>query len=403
MKQGVIIAGSGRGSAFAQRIIREGRRRVVAIVDTNMEIHEKLRKRFDEEYGSPETAVMGSLEEALKTFPVPEADTVLIVTPNNTHAELLRLALEAGRHVLLEKPVAADMGDLGKIARLAKNTDRVIQLGFVMRYSPLWQKILEIAQSGKLGTIGMIQQNEWIDFAHSGNAYRRGWRRKLAVTGGFMNEKCSHDLDLICNMKKGQAEPVKVYSVAGTQMFPVKDTPVSCPACGDKECPFRYKAPPASNPHYQLAEKDMNRCVFHSDADIVNIQSITVTFSDGTQAIHTLIPYTGGEAHRSVFIHGTEGFLRAFQGESSCSLEVALYRESGMRLIPVPLDADAADGHGGGDAFILNDLFDCIENHRHPEATVCDGLRASLIAFAADESARKGESVDLMPKLAEIR
>ena len=43
MKQGVIIAGSGRGSAFAQRIIREGRRRVVAIVDTNMEIHEKLR------------------------------------------------------------------------------------------------------------------------------------------------------------------------------------------------------------------------------------------------------------------------------------------------------------------------------------------------------------------------
>ena len=76
MKQGVIIAGSGRGSAFAQRIIREGRRRVVAIVDTNMEIHEKLRKRFDEEYGSPETAVMGSLEEALKTFPVPEADTL---------------------------------------------------------------------------------------------------------------------------------------------------------------------------------------------------------------------------------------------------------------------------------------------------------------------------------------
>lgn len=60
----------------------------------------------------------------------------------------------------------------------------------------------------------------------------------------------------------------------------------------------------------------MNRCVFHSDADIFNIQSITVTFSDGTQAIHTLIPYTGGEAHRSVFIHGTEGFLRAFQGKA---------------------------------------------------------------------------------------
>ena len=93
-------------------------------------------------------------------------------------------------------------------------------------------------------------------------------------------------------------------------------TSVFCQLCGGKECPFRYKAPPASNPHYQLAEKDMKRCVFHSDADIFNIQSITVTFSDGTQAIHTLIPYTGGEAHRSVFIHGTEGFLRAFQGKA---------------------------------------------------------------------------------------
>ena len=62
MKQGVIIAGSGRGNAFAQRIIKEKRRRVVAMVDTNTEIHEKLRKRFDEEYSSPETAIMSSLE-----------------------------------------------------------------------------------------------------------------------------------------------------------------------------------------------------------------------------------------------------------------------------------------------------------------------------------------------------
>lgn len=152
MKQGVIIAGSGRGSAFAQRIIWEGRRRVVAIVDTNMEIHEKLRKRFDEEYGSPETAVMGSLEEALKTFPVPEADTVLIVTPNNTHAELLRLALEAGRHVLLEKPVAADMGDLGKIARLAKiriaSSSLVLSCVILLSGRKYW-KLLSLASLGQ--------------------------------------------------------------------------------------------------------------------------------------------------------------------------------------------------------------------------------------------------------------
>ena len=173
---GVIIAGSGRGSAFAQKLIRDSIRPVVAMVDTNLDIHPQLRKRFAEEYGSPETVILASLEEALKRFPKETADTVLIVTPNNTHAELLRLTLEAGRHALLEKPVAADKNDLLKIADITRNTEQVIQLGFVLRYSPLWHKVVEIAQSGRLGAIGMIQQNEWIDFVHSGNAYRRGWR-----------------------------------------------------------------------------------------------------------------------------------------------------------------------------------------------------------------------------------
>jgi Predicted dehydrogenases and related proteins len=218
-----------------------------------------------------------------------------------------------------------------------------------------------------------------------------------------MNEKCSHDLDLICNMKKGQAEPSRVYSVAGTQMFPAKDTPATCPECRDGSCPFRYQTPSPGNQHYQLAENNMNVCVFRSDADIFNIQSVTITFHDGTQAIHTLIPYTGGEAHRSVFIHGTEGFLHAFQGESSCSLEIAIYRESGMQLKPILLNAPANDGHGGGDSFILDDLFDCIEENRKPDASVYDGLRASLIAFAADESARTGQVIDLKDRLARIR
>lgn len=201
MKKSVIIAGSGRGSAFAQRIIREGRRNVAAMVDTNTAIHDKLRNRFDMEYGSPDTVICTTLTEALARFPKEMADTVLIVTPNHTHETLLREALATGRHVMLEKPVSSAPVDLPKIAQLANHTDLVIQLGFVLRYSPFWHSVVEICRTGKLGTIGMIQQNEWLDFAHSGNAYRRGWRRKQSATGGFLNEKCSHDLDLICAYK----------------------------------------------------------------------------------------------------------------------------------------------------------------------------------------------------------
>lgn len=186
-------------------------------------------------------------------------------------------------------------------------------------------------------------------------------------------------------------------------MFPErKDTPETCNQCADAPCPFRYQEPPPGNPHYQLAREDLGKCVYRTDADIFNIQSVMLTFGDGTQGILTLIPYTGGEAHRSVTIHGTEGCLRGYQSESRSSLEVAIYRESGMEFRPVDLTL-TEDGHGGGDSFITNDLFDCIEQNRKPEATVYDGLRASLLAFAADESAHTGLPVDVKQQLEELK
>ena len=402
MKKGVIIAGSGRGSAFAKMILKEGRRRVIAMVDTNTALHEKLRKRFTEEYGSPETDIITNLEEALAKYPKEAADAVFIVTPNNTHAELLRQALEAGRHVMLEKPLAADMEDLKKIGKLRLSyPDQIIHLGFGMRYGVLWRKVAEIVKSGRIGKVCMIQTNEWIDFAHSGNAYRRGWRRSQAVTGGFLNEKCSHDLDFLCELKQKEADPVKVYSVAGRQMFQKEGTPERCSLCSDAACPFRWKDRPSY--HYQLAERDFGKCVFRTDADVFNIQSVTLTFSDGTQAIHTLLPYTGLSPRRFLFVHGTDGFLhgQAIEDEG-LYLQGTFYRESGMKQIDFPLEYDRFAGHGGSDENLLKGFFDSLDGLREPDAEIYDGIRASLIAFSADESALSGEAVNLRPRLAEF-
>jgi predicted dehydrogenase len=395
-RNGVIIVGSGRGSLFARIIIEGGQRVVAAMVDSNTEIHEPLRQRFREEYHSPDTLVMGSLEEALVRFPQAQADSVLIVTPNHTHAEMLRLALTARRHVLLEKPVAADDADLRRIAALVAATDRIVQVGFVLRYSRFFRKIKQLIDDGTIGRVVMMQINEWLDFAHSGTAYRRGWRRHQALTGGFLNEKCSHDLDLLCWFKDGQALPTRVYSAAGTEMFPPKDTPKNCLECDDRPCPFRYHQPPFQL-RFQLKndEKNDSRCVFRSDADIFNHQSVIITYSDGTQGLLTLASYSG-EPGRTLNIHGTEGYLRGNleRGE----LELAVYRRSGAKLEPIPLLLDD-DGHGGGDSFILPEFFDCIERGVPPSSSVKDGLRASAIAFAADDSAASGQAVDLVDRL----
>ena len=191
MTKGVIIAGAGRGLVFAKLIAAanpESRRRniqncvdwmqlssntqsrplnrtVSAIVDCNVAAHERIRRELDE-CGLTECAIYSSLETALDEIPEEQADAVMIVTPNATHADLTELALARHRHVFLEKPIAASWPDVVRISRAAAAApDRVVLLGFVLRYSNFYRRIKEICDSGILGNIVMIQADERLDRA----------------------------------------------------------------------------------------------------------------------------------------------------------------------------------------------------------------------------------------------
>lgn len=113
MKHGIIIAGSGRGLYFADLLARTPGLKescsVKAVVDIRKENHDALRTRLNES-GLTETKILTTLPEALEALPCKEAQSVLIVTPNTTHAELAEQSLRAGRHLLLEKPIARGLG-----------------------------------------------------------------------------------------------------------------------------------------------------------------------------------------------------------------------------------------------------------------------------------------------------
>ncbi|WP_176012357.1 Gfo/Idh/MocA family protein [Victivallis sp. Marseille-Q1083] len=382
-----IIAGSGRGLFFAEMLIRDLKMPVVAMVETNTEIHPQVRQRLAE-YGSPDTVLCRTLAEAHERFP--RADRVFIATPNTTHADLFEEALQANFHVMLEKPVAAHPADVDRLERLGQATDRVIQLGFVLRYSNFYRRIAAAVKAGQLGQILMIQMNERLGALH-GTCYRRGWRRLIANTGGFLNEKCSHDLDLMCWFKSGQARPVSVYSVGGRQLFERDNTPESCPVCADRDCPFRAIDRKIHGQQYQqyVDEAAEQRCVYRTDADVLNHQHVTVNFSDGTHGHLGLIAESGAEG-RDIMIHGTRGFLAGDLGKGQLTLV-----EYGAPDRTVDLSMEANNMHGGGDLAILQEFFDCIADGTHPAATLADGILATRIAFAADRSVATGLPVAL--------
>lgn len=373
-----------------------GNRRVAALVDIKPEIHDSLRKKLDC-YGSSDTKLFTSLEDALCEFGPDDADSVMIAASNTAHAELTEIALRHGRHVFLEKPIAADWNDTTRIVRaVEKRPDLVVMLGFVMREAPFYRKIKEIVSSGFLGTPVVIQMNERLSLNHA-TAYRRGWRRLERNTGGFINEKASHDLDLMRWMK-APVEPVEVFSCGGKQLFPPKpEAPEKCEDCPDVECPFRRgkaeleKMCQSEFFHSKGQEMDiLASCIYNTDADVLNHQSAVFIFADGTQGVFTLTAYSAEEDNRDIIIHGTEGFLTG--DLESGRIKLTKYRGNKTETIET---CPNTTGHGGGDEPLIRRFFSALDGKKELFATVRDGMEASRMAFAANRSVAEKRLVKL--------
>ncbi|WP_439377263.1 Gfo/Idh/MocA family protein [Amycolatopsis lexingtonensis] len=87
----------------------------------------------------------------------PDIDAVYNPLPNGLHGKWTRAALEAGKHVLCEKPFTANAAEAREIASLASSSDRVVMEAFHYRYHPLALRVEEIVASGELGTLERVE------------------------------------------------------------------------------------------------------------------------------------------------------------------------------------------------------------------------------------------------------
>jgi len=111
-------------------------------------------KAFFERFERPEALAFDSTEEMLREV---ELDAVSVCTYNQTHAVCAAAALEAGCHVLLEKPLCVTIEQAMEILRAEKRSGKIVSVGFQPRYDPNSLKIKEIVQSGELGQIYYVQ------------------------------------------------------------------------------------------------------------------------------------------------------------------------------------------------------------------------------------------------------
>jgi predicted dehydrogenase len=98
----------------------------------------------------PWVRVVGTLEELLAD---PEVEALVVATPARTHAPMVRLALAADKHVLVEKPLALSTADAVELAQLAASCGRVLMVGHTFEYNPAVLKMRELVTAESFGDL----------------------------------------------------------------------------------------------------------------------------------------------------------------------------------------------------------------------------------------------------------
>lgn len=111
----------------------------------------------------------------------PEIDLVIACTTHNVLPEIALAAVEAGKHVMVEKPAGRRAAELRPVMEAAARTGRLVRVGFNHRYHAAFRKAREIVDSGVLGDLLYVRGR----YGHGGRpGYEREWRAQAEISGG---------------------------------------------------------------------------------------------------------------------------------------------------------------------------------------------------------------------------
>jgi predicted dehydrogenase len=188
---------------------------ILAFCDLIQERAEKAKAEF----GSPESAVFTDYHEVLA---MKDIEIVYVLTPNVAHCEISVAALEAGKHVMCEKPMAATTEDAARMLEAYKKSGKLLTIGYQNRFRHDTLALKRLCESGELGDIYYAQ-------AHA--IRRRGvptwgvFTDKSKQGGGPLIDIGTHSLDLTLWMMNNY-EPVavtgKTFDKLGTSLKPLE-------------------------------------------------------------------------------------------------------------------------------------------------------------------------------------
>jgi len=146
-------------------------------------------------------------------------DAVIIATPLFLHYQMAVDALQAGKHIYLEKSMTYDIPQTLALVKKVKDSNLVFQVGYQYRYYGLYQKVKEVIDKNWLGKITHFEcqynrNSNWRNPVSDPKLERIiNWRMYREYCGGPLSELCAHEIDMVNYLLQGH--PVKVTGMGG--------------------------------------------------------------------------------------------------------------------------------------------------------------------------------------------
>ena len=322
------------GSHHAQAIAACDRAELTAVAARSEDSCDAARANF------PMAEVTMDYREILRRDDI---DIVDIVLPNQLHYTVALAALQAGKHVLLEKPMALEWRQCDELIDMAQQHGLTLAIGHELRLSSLWGTARQLIDEGAIGRV----QHVLVELSRF--PYRQGsegWRYDIERVGSWILEEPIHFFDLAQWYLSASGDPASIYARANS----------------------RHPEHPELRDNF----------------------SAVVNYSDGAYAVVSQTLAAFGH-HQSAKIVGTEGTIWATWSASDARSEKSSFGLRwglGDQVQEMTLDKPA------GELLELADEIDavakCVADGGRPPCTAEDGRWSTRLCLAAEASIARG-------------
>ncbi len=348
---------------------------VVAVCDPA----EAARQRAVDKIG-PSVATCATVGQLLAY----QLDAVLVLSPDDSHEDIVCELLAAGIATYVEKPLAITVAGCDRILRAARDNAAPLYVGHNMRHVPVIRKMRELIVRGDIGEVKAVWCRHFV--GHGGDYYFKDWHADRRRTTSLLLQKGVHDIDVIHWLAGGYTR--RVTAMGGLTVY---GQITSRRENSDRTYDDFYSLanwPP-------LAQRELNPVL-----DVEDLSMATMALDNGVFATYEQCHYTP-DYWRNYTVIGTEGRLENFGDLIDAEIRVwnrrTDYKAAGdVRQV---LPAGPRRGHGGADDSILNEFFDLVRTGTVANITPVAARESVAVACLATESLRGGGGVRGVPPL----